>query len=394
MFHKINHFPYLYIVNLECILLMSKDVVICGYVRSPFTPAKKGYLAKIRPDDLAAEVVKGLIKKYSIKVDDVEDLILGCAFPEAEQGMNLARNVVFLSGLPNSVGGVTVNRFCASSMQAIHQAAGAIVSGSGELFIAGGVESMSRVPMAGFNPMLNPSLVDMDAYIGMGHTAENLAIKHSISREHQEKMALTSHQKAAAAQDGNFFENEIIPVNGNAVDGCVRPETNLESMSKLKPAFNKDGVVTAATSSPLTDGAAAVLVCSADYANNNDLEILAYIRGMAVSGCAPEIMGIGPVLSSQKAIERAGINLEDVDIIEMNEAFAAQSLACVEELGIDMSKLNIHGGAIAMGHPLGASGARITGKAASLLKETGKRYALSTMCVGGGQGCATVLERA
>lgn len=373
---------------------MSKDVVICGYVRSPFTPAKKGDLAKIRPDDLAAEVVKGLIKKYSIKVDDVEDLILGCAFPEAEQGMNLARNVVFLSGLPNSVGGVTVNRFCASSMQAIHQAAGAIVSGSGELFIAGGVESMSRVPMAGFNPMLNPSLVDMDAYIGMGHTAENLAIKHSISREDQEKMALSSHQKAAAAQDGNFFENEIIPVNGNAVDGCVRPETNLESMSKLKPAFNKDGVVTAATSSPLTDGAAAVLVCSADYANNNGLEILAYIRGMAVSGCAPEIMGIGPVLSSQKAIERAGINLEDVDIIEMNEAFAAQSLACVEELGIDMSKLNIHGGAIAMGHPLGASGARITGKAASLLKETGKRYALSTMCVGGGQGCATVLERA
>ena len=374
--------------------LMSKDVVICGYVRSPFTPAKKGDLAKIRPDDLAAEVVKGLIKKYSIKVDDVEDLILGCAFPEAEQGMNLARNVVFLSGLPNSVGGVTVNRFCASSMQAIHQAAGAIMSGSGELFIAGGVESMSRVPMAGFNPMLNPSLVDMDAYIGMGHTAENLAIKHSISREEQEKMALSSHQKAAAAQGGNFFENEIIPVNGIVVDGCVRPETSLESMSKLKPAFNKDGVVTAATSSPLTDGAAAVLVCSADYANNNDLEILAYIRGMAVSGCAPEIMGIGPVLSSQKALERAGINLEDVDVIEMNEAFAAQSLACVEELGIDMSKLNIHGGAISMGHPLGASGARITGKAASLLKETGKRYALSTMCVGGGQGCATVLERA
>ena len=394
MFHKINHFPYLYIVNLLWLVLMSKDVVICGYVRSPFTPAKKGDLAKIRPDDLAAEVVKGLIKKYSIKVDDVEDLILGCAFPEAEQGMNLARNVVFLSGLPNSVGGVTVNRFCASSMQAIHQAAGAIMSGSGELFIAGGVESMSRVPMAGFNPMLNPSLVDMDAYIGMGHTAENLAIKHSISREDQEKMALSSHQKAAEAQDGNFFENEIITVNGIAFDGCVRPETSLESMSKLKPAFNKDGVVTAATSSPLTDGAAAVLVCSADYANNNDLEILAYIRGMAVSGCAPEVMGIGPVLSSQKALERAGINLEDVDIIEMNEAFAAQSLACVEELGIDMSKLNTHGGAIAMGHPLGASGARITGKAASLLKETGKRYALSTMCVGGGQGCATVLERA
>ena len=373
---------------------MSSDAVICGYVRSAFTPAKKGGLAKVRPDDLAAGVVNGLIKKYKINVDDVEDLILGCAFPEAEQGMNLARNVVFLSDLPKSVGGVTVNRFCASFMQAIHQAAGAIASGSGELFIAGGVESMSRVPMPGFNPMLNPSLIDFDAYIGMGHTAENLAKQHSIDREEQEKMALESHQKAATANDQKKFEDEIVLINGVTEDGCVRPETSLETMAGLKPAFDKDGVVTAATSSPLTDGAAAVIVCSEDYANKNSLEILAYIRGMAISGCSPEIMGIGPVLSSQKALKRAGIKLEDVDIIEMNEAFAAQSLACVKELGIDMSKLNIHGGAISMGHPLGASGARITGKAASLLKETGKRYALSTMCVGGGQGCATVLERA
>ena len=369
-------------------------VVICGYARSAFTPAKKGKLNLTRPDDLAAQVVRGLIQKTKIKEEDVEDLILGCAFPEAEQGMNLARNVVFLAGLPNTVGGVTVNRFCASSMQAIHQAAGAINSGSGDLFIAGGVESMSRVPMPGFNPMLNPSLIDMDAYIGMGHTAENLAKKHSISRERQEQMALESHQKASKAKDEGKFEDEIISVNDVTEDGCIRPETTLESMAKLKPAFDKDGVLTAGTSSPLTDGAAAVVVCSENYAKANNLEILAYIRGMAVSGCSPEIMGIGPVLSSQKALRRAGLKLNDIDIIEMNEAFAAQSLACVDELGIDMSKLNVHGGALAMGHPLGASGARITGKAASLLQNNGAKYALSTMCVGGGQGCATVLERA
>jgi acetyl-CoA acyltransferase len=369
------------------------EVVICGYARSAFTPAKKGQLAKVRPDNLAAEIVKGLVAKNKINAEDIEDLILGCAFPEAEQGMNLARNVVFLAGLPNQVGGVTVNRFCASSMQAIHQAVGAIKSGSGDLFVAGGIESMSRVPMPGFNPMLNPGLIEMDAYIGMGHTAENLAKKYSISRDEQEKMALESHQKASEAQENGEFKDEIITINEIDTDGCIRSETSLESMAKLKPAFDKKGVVTAGTSSPLTDGAAAVIVCSEKYAKDNNLEIMAYIRGMAISGCNPEIMGIGPVISSQKALKRAGINLEDIDIIEMNEAFAAQSLACVKELGIDMSKLNIHGGAIAMGHPLGASGARITGKAASLLQKQNKRYALSTMCVGGGQGCATVLER-
>ena len=375
-------------------LIRMAEVVICGYARSAFTPAKKGQLRKTRPDDLAAEVIKGLLEKTGVKKEDVEDLILGCAFPEAEQGMNLARNVVFLTGLPKSVGGVTVNRFCASSMQAIHQAAGAIHSGAGDLFIAGGVESMSRVPMPGFNPMLNPSLVDMDAYIGMGHTAENLAKKYSISRERQEQMALESHQKASKAIEKGEFKDEIIPVDEISEDGCIRPDTTLESMAQLKPAFDKDGVVTAGTSSPLTDGAAAVIVCSEDYAKANKLKMLAYIRGMAISGCSPEIMGIGPVVSSQKALKRAGLKLEDIDIIEMNEAFAAQSLACVDELGIDMSKLNIHGGALAMGHPLGASGARITGKAASLLQKNGARYALSTMCVGGGQGCATILERA
>ena len=394
MFYICNTKFYFYIVRLLVLLIKMTEVVICGFARSAFTPAKKGQLSLTRPDDLAAQVVKGLIKKTKIKEEDIEDLILGCAFPEAEQGMNLARNVVFLAGLPHTVGGVTVNRFCASSMQAIHQAAGAINSGAGEIFIAGGVESMSRVPMPGFNPMLNPSLVDVDAYIGMGHTAENLARKHSISRERQEQMALESHQKASTAKNEGKFEDEIIPINDVVEDGCIRPETTLESMAKLKPAFDKDGVVTAGTSSPLTDGAAAVVVCSENYAKINDLTIMAYIRGMAISGCGPEVMGIGPVLSSQKALKRAGLKLSDIDIIEMNEAFAAQSLTCVDELGIDMSKLNIHGGALAMGHPLGASGARKTGKAATLLQNNGARYALSTMCVGGGQGCATVLERA
>jgi acetyl-CoA acyltransferase len=392
MFHKFNKINYFYIVML--LYIMMNNVVICGYARSAFTQASKGELRKVRPDDLAGTVIKGLIQKSGVNPEDVEDLILGCAFPEGEQGMNLARNVVFLSGLPMSTGGVTVNRFCASSMQAIHQAAGSIMSGSGDLFIAGGVESMSRVPMPGFNPMLNPSLVDMDAYIGMGHTAENLAKKYSISRLEQEEMALGSHQKAFEAQSKGKLDDEIVSIDGVKVDGCIRPETSLESMAGLKPAFDKEGVVTAGTSSPLTDGASAVVVCSEDYARSNNLEIMAYIRGMAISGCSPEIMGIGPVISSMKALKRAGLNLKDIDIIEMNEAFAAQSLACVKELGVDMSKLNIHGGALALGHPLGASGARITGKAASLLQAEGGRYALSTMCVGGGQGCATVLERA
>ena len=394
MFYFFTKILNLYIVEALGNPVEMKNVVICGFARSPFTPAKKGEFVRKRPDDLASEVIKGLIAKTGVNKQDIEDLILGCAFPEAEQGMNLARNVVFLSELPKSVGGVTVNRFCASSMQAIHQAAGSIISSSGEVFIAAGVESMSRVPMPGFNPMLNPSLVDMNAYIGMGHTAENLAKKYSISRERQEEMALESHQKAAKAMENGSFVEEIVVINNISKDSCIRPETNLESMSKLKPVFDKDGVVTAGTSSPLTDGAAAVLVCSEEYANKNNLKIMAYIRSMAISGCSPEIMGIGPVLSSQKALERANLKLKDIGIIEMNEAFAAQSLACVDELGIDMSKLNLHGGAIAMGHPLGASGARITGKAASLLQDNGSRYALATMCVGGGQGCATVLERA
>ena len=240
---------------------MSKAVIVDG-VRSAIG-TKGSALIGNRPDEIAGQVIKGLLdRNENLDVNAIEDVSLGCAFPEGEQGMNLARNVVFLSGLPNSVGGVTVNRFCASSMQAIHQAAGSIISGSGDVFIAAGVESMSRVPMGGFNPMMNPSLVDLDAYIGMGHTAENLAKKYSIPRERQEEMALSSHQKAGEAISNNSFDEEIISIGDVSQDGCVRSDTNLDSMAKLKPAFDKGGVVTAATSSPLTDGAAAVLVLS------------------------------------------------------------------------------------------------------------------------------------
>ncbi len=371
-----------------------KNIVIAGYARTPFTLSNKGALIKTRPDDLAAAVVRELIERTGVPVDDIEDLILGCAFPEGEQGFNMARLVVFLSGLPVSIGGATINRFCGSSMQAIHQAAGAIALGAGEVYICGGVESMTRVPMAGFNPMPNPQLAAAmpGAYVSMGETAENLARQYDISRAEQEAFAVSSHQKAAAAQAAGRLSDEIVPVNGVAQDGCIRPETTAESLAGLKLAFDQNGSVTAGTSSPLTDGASAVLVCSEDYARAHGLEILARIRSFAISGCAPEIMGIGPVISSRKALKRAGLSMADMDIIELNEAFASQSLACVRDLEVDLAKTNLDGGAIALGHPLGATGARITGKAAALLKREGKQFALATQCIGGGQGIATILE--
>lgn len=371
-----------------------KNIVIAGYARTPFTLSNKGALAKTRPDDLAAAAIKGLVERSGVDVEAIEDLILGNAFPEGEQGFNMARLVVFLSGLPISVGGATVNRFCGSSMQSIHQAAGAITMGAGEVYICAGVESMTRVPMAGFNPMPNPQLAAAmpGAYMGMGETAENLARKYSISRADQEAFAVTSHEKAAAAQVAGRLSDEIVAVSGVEQDGCIRPETTLESLAGLRLAFDENGSVTAGTSSPLTDGASAVLVCSEDYARANGLDILAKIRSFAISGCAPEIMGIGPVISTQKALKRAGLSMADIDIIELNEAFASQSLACVRDLEIDLSKTNLDGGAIALGHPLGATGARITGKAAALLKREGKQFALATQCIGGGQGIATILE--
>ncbi len=369
------------------------DVVIAGYVRSPFHPAYRGALAKARPDDLAASTVRGLIERTGVKVEDIEDLVMGCAFPEGEQGFNIARLTVLLAGLPQSIGGITMNRFCGSSMSAIHYAAGQIAMGAGEVFIAAGVEAMSRVPMTGFNPMPHPQLAKTSAaYIGMGDTAENLAKKYETDRASQEEFAVKSQQKAGAAMAKDAFKDEIVPFGKIDTDGTPRPDTTAEALAGLKPAFDQNGTVTAGTASPLTDGAAAVLVCSADYAAKNGLKVLAKIKSMAISGCAPEIMGIGPVEATRKALKRAGLTIEDIDIVELNEAFASQSLACIADLGIPEEKINLDGGAIAIGHPLGATGARIVGKAASLLQREGKKYALATQCIGGGQGIATILE--
>lgn len=378
---------------------MSK-AVIAGYVRSPFHFAGKGALTKVRPDDLAAMVVKGLIEKTGIKPDDVEDLLLGCAFPEGEQGLNVARLIALIAGLPQTVAGATVNRFCGSSMQAIHIAAGAIATGAGQAFICAGVESMSRVPMMGFNPMPNPKLNAevAGAYMSMGETAENLARKYQIPRAEQEDLVVLSHRRATTARQAGKFTDEIVPIQSGkemvTSDGCIREETSREALAGLKPAFDQTGTVTAGTSSPLTDGASACLVVSEDYAKANGMKILARIKSSAVIGCAPEIMGIGPVGATNKALKRAGLTLKDVDIIELNEAFAAQAIAVMRDLKIDVEKMNLDGGALALGHPLGATGARITGKAASLLKRESKQFALATQCIGGGQGIATILEAA
>ena len=374
-----------------------KGAVIAGYARSPFHFASKGPLARVRPDDMMATVVQGLLKKTGVPAAEIEDLILGCAMPEGEQGLNIARLVVLLADLPDTVAGVTINRFCGSSMQSIHMAAGAIAMGSGDAFLCGGIESMSRIPMGGFNPLPNPVLrAKSQAYISMGETAENLAHKYKISRERQEKLAVDSHARAAAAQAAGKFNDEIVPlVTGNQSidkDGCIRPGTTMEVLAGLKPAFAADGTVTAGTSSPLTDGAACTLVVSEDYAKAHGLKPLARIKSTAVAGCPPEIMGIGPVAATQKALKRAGLGIADIDIIEMNEAFAVQALACMDELKIDWAKTNLDGGATAIGHPLGATGARITGKAAQLLKREGKQFALSSQCIGGGQGISTILE--
>ncbi len=379
---------------------MHKPVVIAGYVRSPFHFAKKGELTRARPDELAAQVVRGLLDKTGVDPAGIEDLIVGCAFPEGEQGLNVARLIGFLADLPLTVAGATVNRFCGSSMQAIHMAAGAIQMDAGDAFICAGVESMTRVPLAGFNPMLHPGLAERfpQAYVSMGETAENVASKYKIPRQRQEELAVESHRRAATAQQAGKFTDEIVPIRlGNRTvdaDGCIRPGTDAKALSGLAPAFKTDGSVTAGTSSPLTDGAAAVLVTTEDYAQANGLTPLARLRAVAVAGCAPEIMGIGPVAATRKALERAGLKIGDIDVVELNEAFAAQALACIDELKLDPEKVNLDGGAIALGHPLGATGARITGKAAQLLQREGKRLALATQCIGGGQGIATILEAA
>jgi acetyl-CoA acyltransferase len=371
-----------------------QHAVIAGYVRTPFHFAKKGALIGVRPDDLAANALRGLIDRTGIDPKTLDDVILGCAYPEAEQGNNIARIALLLARLPIELSGMTVNRFCGSSMSAIHIAAGQIAMGMGDAFICGGVESMTRVPQGGFNFSPNPHMTE--AYITMGQTAENVAKQYGVSRVDQERLAYSSQMKAAAAQAAGRLKDEIVPVrteNGVIdIDGCLRPQTTLEGLASLKLAFREDGTVTAGTASPLTDGASAVLVCSESYVRTHKLDVLARIRAVATAGCPPEIMGMGPVPATLKALKRAGLTIEDIDVVEINEAFGSQAVACIRELRIPEEKVNIDGGGIAIGHPLGATGARITGKAAQILKRTGGRLALSTQCIGGGQGVATILE--
>jgi len=365
--------------------------VIAAYARSPFHFAKKGALAAVRPDDLAAQVVRGLLARTDLDPALLEDVILGCAYPEAAQGNNMARIVGLLAGLPQEVGGMTVNRFCGSSMQAVHIAAANIEAGIGDAYLCVGVESMTMVPQGGFNFSPNPAL--REAYISMGETAENVAARWSVSRADQEALAVASHHKAAAAREQGRLRDEIVPIGDVTEDGCIRPGTSLEALAALRPAFRPDGVVTAATSSPLTDGAAAVLVTRDDFAARHGLKALARIVSFATVGVDPAVMGIGPVPATRKALARAGLAVADLDVVEINEAFASQALACIRDLQLDPATVNLDGGGMAIGHPLGATGARITGKAAALLARQDGRYALATQCIGGGQGIATILER-
>lgn len=373
--------------------------LIAAYARTPFHFAKKGALASTRPESLAAQAMAGVLAKAAIDPDLLEDVIVGCAYPEGAQGNNIARIASFLAGLPQKVGGMTLNRFCGSSMSAVHMAAAQIEAGIGEAYLCVGVESMTQVPQGGLHFDPNPELMARypEAYMSMGQTAENVAAQWGISRADQDALALESHQKAAAAQKAGLLADEIIPTTtpeGLLVDsdGCIRPGTSLQALSGLKPAFRPDGVVTAGTSSPLTDGAAAVLVVHEAFAERHGLNALARIETYATYGVDPSLMGIGPIPATRRALERAGLTSRDLNVVEINEAFSAQALACIRDLGLDPATVNIDGGALALGHPLGATGARITGKAAALLKRVGGRYALATQCIGGGQGIATVLS--
>ena len=367
--------------------------VIAGYSRSPFTMARKGGLIDIKPVNLLAEVIKDLVSKSKINQNDIEDVVIGCAFQVGEQCFNIGKLVTFLTGMDIKTSGMTVDRWCGSSMEAIHVAAGKIAMGSGKAFICGGVESMTRVN-TGFDPLPYPysDHQNPNVYFSMGITAENVAKKYNITRKEQQEFAIYSHQKASEAQSKGNFDNEITVIGNCSKDGNIRPNSNQETLDGLNLAFDQNGTVTAATSSPLTDGAAATLICEEQFAKDNNLEILARIVSTGVEGCSPDFMGLGPIGASKKALERAKLSIQDIDIIELNEAFASQSLACIKDLGIDQKKVNLDGGALALGHPLGATGARITGKAAELLRREKKKYALSTQCIGLGMGIATVIE--
>ena len=367
--------------------------VIAGFSRSPFTMARKGALIDIKPVNLLAEVIKNLVSKSNVKKEDIEDIVVGCAFQTGEQSFNIGKLTTFLTNMDVKTSGMTVDRWCGSSMEAIHIAAGKISLGAGKVFICGGVESMTRVN-TGFDPIPYPENKSDNphVYFSMGTTAENVAKKYDISRSEQQEFAISSHQKAHEAQTKGNFKNEIVSIGDCDTDGNIRPGSTMEKLDGLKLAFDENGTVTAATSSPLTDGAAATLICEESYAKENNLNILGRIVSTAVQGCDPDYMGLGPIGASRKALERANLSAEKIDIVELNEAFASQSLACIKDLGIDKDKVNLDGGALALGHPLGATGARITGKAAELLQRENKKYALSTQCIGLGMGIATVIE--
>ena len=374
------------------------NTVLVGFKRSPFTIANKGLLSKIRPEDILSQVINDLIKTTNINKDDIEDIIAGCAYPEGAQGYNIAKIVSFMTNMPEHVGGMTINRWCGSSMQAIHSAAGAISMNAGKVFICCGIESMTFVPINGLNYTPHPELLidQPNVYLSMGLTAENVAKKYNLSRKEQQDFAILSHANAAKAQLSKSFDQELTIIKKDNIevisDGGIRPNTSQDILNNLKLVFDENGTITAGTASPLTDGASATLVCEEEYAKANKLPIIARIKSTAIQGCPPELMGLGPINASKKALKRANLDIKDIDIVELNEAFASQSIACIKELKINPEIVNIEGGAIALGHPLGATGTRITAKAASLMIKHNKKYALATQCIGLGQGIATVLE--
>ena len=390
-----------------------KEVVIVAAKRTPCGKANKGSLRFTRPDTMMGEIIKDLLKHSpGVESEMIEDVIVGCAFPEGSQGMNVARQSVFLGGLPDSVPGVTVNRFCSSGLQTIAMAAERIMAGGAEIIIAGGVESMSQVPMGGVSFQPNPTLADErpEVYISMGLTAENVADKYDVSREDQDKFALKSHQKAVKAWEEGYFDEQITPIdvihkyvtsNGEMAeeqftfskDEGPRKDTSMDALSGLNAAFKQGGSVTAGNSSQMNDAASGVLVMSREKADELGLKPLARYHGFSVAGVAPEIMGIGPVEAIPKVLKQTGLSLDDIDLIELNEAFAAQSLAVIREAGLDEEKVNINGGAIAMGHPLGCTGAKLTTQIIHDLHRLDKQFGLVTMCIGGGMGAAGIFER-
>lgn len=384
-----------------------KTAVVVDCVRTPIgrAHAERGWFRDVRSDDLAVEVIKALVERTGIDTEEIEDVVLGNTQQQGEQGLNVARSVAVMAGLPTHTGGATINRLCGSSLQALNQATHAIMAGFEDVQIVGGLEHMHHIPMdKGID--LNPKLFRRTSKgaLMMGVTAEFLAQTNGISRQEQDEFALRSHQRAAAAHEQGEFEKEIIPIWGRNEDGqrfqvttdqCIRADTSMEALGELKPAFMPGmGSVTAGNSSPINDGAAAMLVMSDEKAKQLGLKPLVRIVASAVVGVDPCVMGTGPVPATQKALARAGLSLDDIDLIELNEAFAAQALACIKMLGLDIEKVNVRGGAIAIGHPLGASGARIATTLIHNMLDRGARFGLATMCIGVGQGIATVFERA